>query len=141
MILNKDFFKNGEVIFVGYSSRNPAYSKLIYKTFSDNGIRVYAVNTRKNASFDVKVYGSLDELPVIPECAFVLLKSENTREAVKQLGEKGVKRILFRSGKTVDDKTLEECRQKGIETALGCPMMVFGSGIHRLHGFFSGVKK
>ncbi|MGE5682894.1 MAG: hypothetical protein ACM34K_18660, partial [Bacillota bacterium] len=61
--------------------------------------------------------------------------------AVKQLKDFGIKRILFHNSKTVSQETLEECRQAGIETAIGCPMMIFGKGLHRFHGFLSGVKK
>jgi acyl-CoA synthetase (NDP forming) len=138
--LYKDFFKDKEVLFVGYSSRNSAYSQEIFKTLTNNQIKVYPFNTKENAKYDVKVYQKLSELPIMPKSVFILLNKENTSKAVKELIGKGVKRILFRSAKTVDPVTLEECEKAGIETAVGCPMMIFGTGLHKLHALFAGVK-
>jgi len=138
--ISKDFFKDGEVLFVGYSSRNNGYSKSIYQAFTNNQMKVYPYNTKENASFDIKVYKNLAELPTIPKNAFILLNKENTAKAVKVLIGNGVKRILFHNAKNVDAATLEECEKAGIETAAGCPMMVYGTGIHKIHAFFAGVK-
>jgi len=138
--ISKDFFKDGEVLFVGYSSRNNGYSKSIYQAFTNNQMKVYPYNTKENASFDIKVYKNLAELPTIPKNAFILLNKENTAKAVKVLIGNGVKRILFHNAKNVDAATLEECEKAGIETAAGCPMMVYGTGIHKFHAFLAGVK-
>ncbi|HWT26667.1 MAG TPA: CoA-binding protein, partial [Mobilitalea sp.] len=107
--LNKDFFKDGEVLFVGYSSRNSAYSKGVYQAFANHNIKVYPYNTKENATYDVKVYKSLSELPKMPKAAFILLNKENTAKAVKQLLGKGVNRILFYSAKNVEPAILKEC--------------------------------
>lgn len=138
--LYKGFFKDKDILFVGYSSRNSGYSKILYKAFTDNGIKVYPYNTKDNAQYDVKVYKKLSELPVMPQSAYVLLNQGNTAKAVKELIGKGVKRILFYNKKTVDQATLNECEKAGIETAYGCPMMIFGSGMHKIHALFAGVK-
>lgn len=138
--LYKGFFSDKEVLFVGYSSRNAAYSKELFKGFADNNIKVYPYNTKENATFDIKVYKSLAELPVMPKTAFILLNKENTAKAVKELMGKGVKRILFQNAKNVDPATVAECEKAGIETAAGCPLMIFGTGFHKFHAFFAGVK-
>ena len=138
--LNKDFLKDSEVLFVGYSSRNNAYSKGIYQALTDHNIKVYPYNTKENATYDIKVYKSLAELPSMPKSAFILLNKENTAKAVKQLIGKGVTKILFRSSNKVDQQTLEECKKAGIETAAGCPMMIYGTGLHKFHALLAGVK-
>ncbi|MDF2537283.1 MAG: hypothetical protein K0S76_304 [Herbinix sp.] len=138
--LSKDFIKGNEVLFIGYSSRNSAYSKGIYQAFANHNIKVYPYNTKENATYDVKVYQSLTELPKIPENAFILLNRENTEKAVKQLIGRGVKRILFYNAKMADEKLLKECEKAGIETAAGCPMMIYGTGFHKFHGLLTGVK-
>ena len=139
--VNKDFFKGNEVLFVGYSSKNKAFCNGIMNAFAKKGFRVYPMNTRTKDGFDVKVYQDFAELPKVPDTAFVLLKSDNVRKVIKPLGENGIKRILFQNEKMVDQAILEQCKQLGIETAVGCPMMLFGSGLHRVHGFFAGVKR
>jgi len=138
--LNKDFFKGNEVLFIGYSARNNRFSNEIYQAFTRGGIKVYPVNNKPNGSYDIKVYNSLSDLPKVPETAFVLLNKENARKAVNQLADSGVKRILFQGKKNVDDELLSDCSKMGIEVAVGCPMMVFGSGLHKIHAFFAGVR-
>jgi predicted CoA-binding protein len=139
--INKDFFKSNEILFVGYSSKNKAFCSGIMNAFAKNGFKVYPMNTKTKDGFDVKVYKDFAELPKVPDTAFVLLKTDNAREVLKPLKENGVKRILFQNGKIADQAILEQCEQMGIETAVGCPMMLFGSGMHRVHGFFAGVKR
>lgn len=136
--LGRDFFTDKEVLFVGYSSRNPAYSKNIYQAFINGGIKVYPINNKDNASYDIKVYKSPAEIQKVPRTAFVLLNKSKTPGIVRPLFESGVKRILFRS---VDPEALKLCDELGIEAATGCPLMLLGSGLHRFHGFISGVRR
>lgn len=138
--LNKEFFTEKEVIFMGYSSRVPQLSNMIYKAFSDAGIKVYPVNPKKDGKYDVKVYNDISELPKIPKTAYILLNNENAKKAVEQLKGRGVGKIMFHRGKTADQQLLDDCAAAGIETAVACPMMLFGSGLHKLHAFFAGVK-
>jgi len=138
--LKNEFFNEKDILFLGYSSRTPQFSNMIYKAFTNAGIKVYPVNPKTSAKYDVKVYKDISELPRIPSTAYILLNNDNAKSAVRQLIDKGVKKILFHRGKTADQSILDECRKAGIETAVACPMMLFGSGIHKLHGFFAGVK-
>lgn len=138
--LSKEFFTEKEVIFMGYSSRSPQLSNMIYKAFSDAGFKVYPVNPKKDGKYDVKVYSDISELPRIPKTAYILLNKENARKAVEQLKGKGVSKILFHRGKTADQQLLDECAASGIETAVACPMMLYGSGLHKLHALLAGVR-
>lgn len=138
--LKNEFFTEKEILFMGYSSRMPQLSSMIYKAFTDAGMKVYPVNPKTSKKYDVKVYQDISELPKVPSIAYILLDNENARTAVQQLKDSGVKKILFHRGKTADQSLLDECNEAGIETAVACPMMVFGSGLHKLHGFFAGVR-
>jgi len=139
--LSKDFFTNNEVLFVGYSVNNNAFSKTIYEAFANKGIKVYPLNNKNSTtSSDIKVYKCLEELPKMPKCAYILVNKRNTGEVVKQLADKGIERILFHNKKIVDASVLEECKSGGIETQIACPMMILGSDIHRIHAFFAGVR-
>ncbi len=137
--LTKEFFSGNEVLFVGYSSRQKGFCNMVAKAFARNGITVYPLNTKSKGPFPIKVYASLQEIPKLPTTAYVLTNRENTRQAVKDLKENGIKQILFQSKKCVAPETLEECRSAGIETAVACPLMFLGSFVHRIHGFFAGV--
>ena len=135
---SKNFFQDKEVLFVGYSSRNKAYSNGILQGFSNNDIKVYPYNTKENAAFDTKVYKNFDELPVMPKSAFVLLNKSNSDKVVKELIDKGVKKILFYS--KIEPQLQLECDKAGVEIAFGCPLMAYGKGMHKIHAFFAGVK-
>ncbi len=140
-MLNKEFFNDSEVLFVGYSGgRNQPFSKMIYQAFTSNGIKVYPINPKLEGNYDVKVYRSIAQLPKIPTTAYVLLKKENARKAIYELAENGIKKIQFQNKRNVDEAILQACSELGIETLIACPMMRFGTGLHRLHGFFAGVR-
>ena len=138
--LSKDFLKDNEILFVGYSSRNKAYSNSIYQALTNHGFKVYPFNTKENGSYDIKVYRKLDELPVMPKSAFLLLSKDNTAKAVRMLADQDVKRILFYHARSVDEETQKLCEKNGIEMAAGCPMMIYGKGLHKFHGLLAGVK-
>jgi len=135
---SRDFFQDKEVLFVGYSSRNKAYSNGILQGFMNNNIKVYPYNTKENATYDTKVYKELEEIPVMPKSAFVLLNKENSDNVVKQLIGKGIKKILFYS--KINANLQAECDKAGVEIAFGCPLMAYGKGMHKIHAFFAGVK-
>jgi len=138
--VSRNFFKGKESLFLGYSGKNEAYSKEIIKSMSNHGFKVYPVNSNKDRKFDLKVYNDLSELPSIPENVYILMSKENASKAVASLKGKGVKRILFHNRNVADNSILEQCRETGIETAIACPLMMFGKGIHRIHGFLPGVR-
>ena len=135
---SKDFINDSEILFVGYSSRNKAYSNSILQAFEKHNLKVYPFNTKENASYDTKVYKKFEELPGIPKTAFVLLNKDISAKVVKQLIDRGVKKILSYS--KLDAATMAECDKAGVVTAVGCPLMVYGGGLHKLHAFFAGVK-
>ena len=139
--LSRGFFTDNEILFMGYSGSSQAFSKSIYKAFTDAGLKVYPVNPKKSDSYEVKVYNDIDELPKVPATAYILLNNKDVKNTVRELKEKGVKKILFQLGKTADKEILDDCAAVGIEAVVGCPMMVFGKGLHRFHGFLAGVKK
>lgn len=138
--INKSFFDGQEVLFVGFSEKEKMFCEMVYKAFSDNGIKVYPLNNRKGASFDRKVYTEFAELPVIPKTAYVLLNKENTRKVVTELADRGVRKILFQGKGNVEPETLQKCRDLGVEPIVACPMMILGKGFHKIHAFFAGVR-
>lgn len=138
--LSKDFLKNKELLFIGYSGRNNAFSKMVYEALVNKGIKVYPVNRKDKGEYDIKVYKSLDELQKIPQCAYVLLNQENAKNEIPLLAAKGVKKMLFQNNRVANPETLKICKDNGVEALVGCPMMVAGTGMHKFHAFFAGVK-
>jgi predicted mannosyl-3-phosphoglycerate phosphatase (HAD superfamily) len=58
---------------------------------------------------------------------------------IGQLKAAGVEKVLFHSKKDVEQRQLEECGKVGLETAVACPMMILGKGIHKFHAMLAGV--
>jgi len=142
MISKTNFFTDNEVLFVGLSSDPKSFSRSVYRDFLKAGINVFPLSMRSFSIDGNNIYHSIEDLPKMPSCAYILLNKENTKIAVNTLKEKGVKKILFHSSSTVDPMTLEECRQDGIETVVACPKMIISKApIHKLQGFFAGVRK
>lgn len=137
--LDKGFFLADEILFIGYSRTHEGFSRRVYDAFRQSGAEVYAVNPHGGPD-GVPVFRSLDEVPAKPRFAYVLTGKGATAGIVDQLAARGVRRILFNSKMSVDQATLERCATLGLETAVACPLMAFGGGFHKLHGFFAGVK-
>lgn len=141
-ISKTNFFTNDEVLFIGVSSNPKSFSRSVYKDFIKAGIKVSPVNTKKFKINEDEVFSNIDQLPKLPACAYILLSKENTKKAVENLKGKGIKKILFHSSATVDESTLNECKESGIEAYVACPkMMISKAPIHKLHGFIAGVRK
>lgn len=138
--LDKNFFSDKEVLFVGYSTRNHFLCKEIYKAFERNGIKVFPLNKKAGGSSEVEIYKNLADLPQVPQTAYIHLKKDNTKQVINELADSGVKKIMFQNKRAVDQETLAECEKLGIETVVACPMMFVGTGIHRIHGFLAGVR-
>lgn len=137
--LTKEFFTGSEVLIVGYPLAADPSMKMILPAFLNNSIKVFALNPQAAGAADIKVYKSLSELPKVPKCAYMWADKGDITPWIGQLAAAGVKRILFHSKKDVDPAQLEECRKAGIETAVACPMMLLGRGLHRFHGKLAGV--
>lgn len=136
----KDLFKGGKVIFAGFSKRNEAYSMSIYDALSRSGLEVYPYNQRKGETFSVKVFDSLDAIPGNPDAAVVAVKAEHALGLVDSLHGKGVKNILFVSRTAASPAVLEKCGSLGVTAAVACPLMLYGKGMHRFHGWLAGIK-
>lgn len=137
--LSKDYFTSNEVLIVGYPLNDDPDMKMILQGFLNNNIKVFALNSKAAGDAGIKVYTSLAELPKVPECAYIYLAKEEITPWIGQLAAAGVKRVLFHGRKYVDPSDIEACKKAGLETALACPMMLLGKGMHRFHKFLAGV--
>lgn len=139
MRIEKSFFKAEEVFFIGYSRKHSAFCKRVKEAFEKTGARVYPVNPRGGTG-EVEVYRSPEEAGAKPSFAYILTNKAVTSTLVDGLAAAGVKRVLFNSPLSVDAATLDRCTALGMETAVACPLMALGGGIHRVHGFLAGVR-
>ena len=137
--LTKDYFTNNEVLILGFPLNDDPDMKMILPAFLNNNIKVLAMNSKAEGDNGIKVYKTFAELPNVPECAYIYLAKEDIAPWIDQLVAAGVKRVLFHSKKDVDPGDIDACKKVGLETAVACPMMLLGKGIHRFHKFLAGV--
>lgn len=136
----KALFKGGKVIFAGFSKRNEAYSMSIYDALSGAGLEVYPYNPRKGETFSVKVFDSLDGIPGKPNAAIIAVKADHALSLVDSLHGRGIKNILFVSRTAASPAVLQKCDSLGLTAAVACPLMLYGKGFHRFHGWLAGIK-
>jgi predicted CoA-binding protein len=113
---------------------------MVSDALQKNGFEVYPYNTNAEAAFQVKVYRALSDIPPEAASAYVLTNAAHTESLVEDLAKRGVRRILFNGKGSVTENTLRRCQELGMETAVACPMMLYGGGFHKFHGFISGVR-
>jgi predicted CoA-binding protein len=138
--IDKNFVENKEVLFLGVAQRYKMFSQMAYKGFVANGIKVFPVSV-DDESYGFQTYKSIDELPAVPKTAYTILDAPDTKKLVPKLKDKGVTKLLFHSANIYDDELVAQCQKAGIEVAASCPLMLYGKGLHRFHGFISGVKR
>ncbi len=136
----ESFFKAENVLFVGYSKRHAAYCKSVREAFEARGSKVHAVNPAPG-DYDVKVHARLEDAPGTPELAVVITNKSRNLELLASLAAKGVKRVMFGSTASADAGTLARCEELGMEGAVVCPLQAFGGGLHRFHGWVTGIPK
>lgn len=137
--LTKDYFSDNEVLILGYPLGNDPSMKMILPAFGRNNITVYAMNPAATAPLDIEVYKSFGELPKVPKCAYIYLEKSDIAAWISPMKENGVTRVLFHSKGDVEPADVEACKKAGLETAIACPMMLLGKGLHKFHKLLAGV--
>lgn len=137
--LTKDYFTGSEVLILGYPLNDDPSMKMILPAFQKNNIKVYAMNANATRDLDIKIYKSFAELPKKPKCAYIYLEKNEITPWISEMVSNGVTRVLFHSKQDVDPADVEACKKAGLETAIACPMMLLGKGIHKFHKFLAGV--
>lgn len=137
--LTKDYFTDGEVLIIGYPLNDDPSMKMILPAFIRHNIKVYALNPKASGDLDIKIYKSFSELPKKPRCAYIYLEKDEITPWISDMVSNGVMRVLFHSKQDVEPADVDACKKAGLETAIACPMMLLGKGIHKLHKFLAGV--
>jgi hypothetical protein len=137
--LTKDYFSDGEVLILGYPLKDDPSMKMILPAFIRNNIKVYAMNENASGDLDVKLYKSFSALPKVPKCAYIYLEKNEITPYISKMKENGVKRVLFHSKQDVEPADVDACKKAGLETAIACPMMLLGKGLHKFHKLLAGV--
>jgi predicted CoA-binding protein len=138
--ITNSFITNKQVLFIGVAKKYKAFCNMVYNALTRNGIKVFPVKI-DDAAYNFSTYDSIDDIPALPETAYTILDTPDNKKIIQVLKKRGVKKILFHSKNIIDDELISICKNLGLEVAVSCPLMLYGKGLHRLHGFFSGIKK
>lgn len=138
--LGKDFFTGNKVLIVGYPLKTDPSMRMIMQTFRKNNIKVFALNSEATGDTDIKVCTSLAELSEVPSCAYIYLDVGDIDPWIQPLADAGVTKVLFHSKNDVTPGQLDACKKAGLETAVACPLMILGKGMHWFHGKLAGVR-
>jgi hypothetical protein len=137
--LTKEFFSDNEVLILGYPLNDDPSMKMILPAFLRNNIKVYAMNANATGDLDIKIYKSFSELPKVPKCAYIYLEKDEITPWIARMKQSGVQRVLYHSKNDVTPADLEATKAAGLETAVACPMMLLGKGLHKFHKLLAGV--
>lgn len=137
--LTKAYFTDNEVLILGYPINDDPSMKMILPAFIRNNITVYAMNSKADSDKELKLYKSFSDLPKVPKCTYIYLEKDEITPWIAEMKANGVERVLFHSKRDVEQSDIDACRQTGLETAVACPLMLLGKGMHKFHKFLAGV--
>ena len=141
MVKFSSSFFDKEILFIGFNEKEKWFCMQVYQSLTKKGLTVHPVTGERKDTFAIPMFGSIDEAPKTPRCAYVITDIGETARMIEPLHGRGIRKILFNSKNVADEAILKKCESLGIETSMGCPLMAYGGGFHRFHGFIAGVKK
>lgn len=108
------FFYPESVAIIGATPKEGKVGRVILENFIKRFRgRIYPVNPNYDEILGLKCYRSIAEIPEAPDLAVIVIPAPQVPQAVKELGEKGVRAVIIISGGfsetgTPEGKRLEE---------------------------------
>jgi len=119
-----EFLDKKNVFAVVGASRNPKkYGHQVYKDLRNAGYRVYPVNPNTNEILGDKCYPSLEDLPVKPDVADLVVPPKVTEQVVKTCKRLGIKKVWMQPG-SESETAISFCRENGMDVVHGVCVMV-----------------
>jgi uncharacterized protein len=131
-----EFFNNVKSFaVVGVSENKAKFGAAACRELKTRGFKVYPIHPTLG-TFDGDIcFHSLADLPIVPDCALVTIKPAHALEVVRQIAQRGTKKVWFQQGKNFSEAiTLAD--QLGLQSVHGrCVLMYAGevTGMHRFH--------
>ena len=110
----KEFLdKKNTFAVIGVSKDPKKYGNKAYKDLKSAGYEVYPINPRVDKIDDEECYGSLEDLPRIPDVINLVVPPEITEKVVKKAIKLGVKRIWMQPG-SESKEIIDYCKENGV---------------------------
>jgi len=119
-----EFLHKKNVFAVVGASRNPKkYGHQVYKDLRNAGYRVYPVNPNANEVLGDKCYPSLEDLPVKPDVADLVVPPKVTEQVVKTCKRLGIEKVWMQPG-SESETAINFCKENEIDVVHGVCVMV-----------------
>jgi len=133
----QEFLESKKIAIVGASDNTGNWGKSLMDELSKKGYEVVPVNPKYEQVGNMKCYASVKDLPAGIESVIMAVPPHVTEQVAEELTGTGIKRVwMHRSiGQgAYSEKAKETCLNQQIGVVYGfCPMMFFGSGMHKFH--------
>ena len=121
------FLNLKNIAIAGYSRDNKQPANHIYKRFSDNGYKVFAVNPHNAEISDVKCYATLENIPEKIDGVVVCTPPNATAKIVEDCIRLDIKNVWmhrsFDNG-SYDQTAVEISKKNNLNCiSIGCPLM------------------
>jgi predicted CoA-binding protein len=131
------FLEQKHIAIAGVSRSSSKWGNALMKELDKLQLHTYPVNPHAEELEGKKCYHQLKDLPPEVKSLIIATKAEASLDIVKEAKEAGLERVWMQRGVgkgSASPEAIEFCKQNGLDYVYGiCPMMEFGSGMHKFH--------
>jgi len=132
-----EFLAEKNIAIAGVSRNSMKWGNGLMKELVKKGIKVYPVNPHADTLEGEKCYHHIAELPEEVKSLIIATKAKYTEAILKEVNNSGIKRVWMQKGAgkgSASAEAVSYCKQNNIPYVYGfCPMMFFGTGMHKFH--------
>ena len=133
----QDFLESKKVAVVGASTNKENFGRTLMKELANKDYQVIPVNPKYEEVEGVACVPTVKDLPEEVESVILAIPSVLTDEVIDQCVGTHIKRIWMIKGVgkgAYTEKARKTCQDNNIDLVYGfCPMMFFGTGMHKFH--------
>lgn len=122
---------------IGVSEQKMKFGAVAYRELKKLGYEVYPLHSSLKTFDGAPCYAALSDLLATPDCALVSIRPEHATASVRQIADRGIKKVWFQQGKNFSE-AVKLADQLGLQSVHGrCILMYAGpvKGIHKVHRF------
>lgn len=131
------FLKDKHIAIAGVSRNKTKWGNALMKELGKLDITTYPVNPHAREIEGKKCYNDLKSLPAEVKSLIIATKPEAAHQLVIDAKESEIERVWFQRGVgkgSASPEAIAYCKENGLDYVYGlCPMMEFGTGLHKVH--------
>lgn len=99
---------------VGATPQESKFGYKIFKKLRDRGYEVYGINPKYEEIDGEKLYKSISELPVKPDCVDMVVSPKIGKPMVEEIANAGIEYVWFQPG-TFDEEVIDLAEAKNLK--------------------------